>query len=68
MIVKTKNYRLEKNIYVRTAFVAVLKQQWWVSLIVVAIALGYVWIASWWWFFAALFGAGLYLAFWWIQF
>ena len=68
MIVKTKNYRLEKNIYIRTAFVSILKQQWWVSLIVVAICLGYIWIASWWWFFAAVFGAGLYLLFWWIQF
>lgn len=68
MIVKTKNYRLEKNIYIRTAFVSILKQQWWVSLIVVAICLGYVWIASWWWFFAAIFGTGLYLLFWWIQF
>ncbi|HLZ16420.1 MAG TPA: YcxB family protein [Cyclobacteriaceae bacterium] len=68
MIVKTKNYRLEKNIYIRTAFVSILKQQWWVSLIVVAICLGYVWMASWWWFFAAIFGTGLYLLFWWIQF
>jgi hypothetical protein len=68
MLVKTKNYRLEKKIYVRTAFVNVLKQQWWVSLIVVAICLGYLWIASWWWFFAAIFGAALFLLFWWIQF
>ncbi|MBS1950582.1 MAG: hypothetical protein OJF59_000771 [Cytophagales bacterium] len=68
MIVKTKNYRLEKKIYIRTAFTNILKQQWWVSLIVVAIGLGYLWIASWWWFFAALLGASLYLLFWWVQF
>ncbi len=68
MLVKTKNYRLEKNVYIRLAFVNILKQQWWASLIVVAIALGYLWIASWWWFFAALLGAGLFLLFWYIQF
>jgi len=68
MIVKTKNYRLEKNIYIRTAFISILKQQWWVSLIVTAICAGYLFVPSWWWFFAAFFGAGLFLLFWWIQF
>lgn len=68
MIVKTKNYRLEKNIYVRTAFKAVLRQQWWVGLIVLAVAAGYFWIPSFWWIFAAILGASLYLLFWWIQF
>jgi len=68
MIVKTKNYRLEKKVYIRIAFVTVLKQQWWVSLIVLGICLGYLWIASWWWFFGAFFGASLFLLFWWIQF
>jgi len=68
MIVKTKNYRLEKNIYIRTAFINILKKQWWVGLIVVAICLGYLWIPTLWWFFAAFFGAGMFLLFWWIQF
>ena len=68
MIVKTRNYRLEKKDYIRMALRNVLKEQWWVSLIVVAICLGYVWIASFWWFVAALVGGGLYLLFWWIQF
>jgi hypothetical protein len=68
MIVKTKNYRLEKNIYIRTAFSNILKQQWWVGLIVVGICVGYLWIPTWWWFFAAFFGAGMFLLFWWIQF
>ena len=68
MIVKTKNCRLEKNIYIRLAFKSILKQQWWAGLIVLAICLGYFWIASWWWFFAAFFGASLFLLFWWIQF
>lgn len=68
MIVKTKNYRLEKNIYIRTAFLNILKKQWWVALIAIAICLGYLWIPTWWWFFGAAFGAGLFLLFWWIQF
>ncbi len=68
MIVKTRNYRLEKKDYIKMALKAILKQQWWVSLIVVAICLGYFWIASIWWFIGALLGAGLYLLFWWIQF
>lgn len=68
MIVKTRNYRLEKKDYIKMALKAILLQQWWVGFIVVAIALCYLWIPSWWWFFGAFMGAGLYLLFWWIQF
>jgi hypothetical protein len=68
MIVKTKNYRLEKKDYIRFALGGVLRQQWWVSLIVLAIAAGYFWIPSIWWFIGAVLGGGLYLLFWWIQF
>jgi hypothetical protein len=68
MIVKTKNYRLEKNQYIKLAMRSILKQQWWVSLIVLAICLGFVWIQSIWWFVAAILGGGLYLLFWYIQF
>jgi YcxB-like protein len=68
MIIKTKNYRLEKSDYRKMALLNILKQQWWVSLIVLAICLGFIWVHSIWWFVAALLGAGLYLLFWWIQF
>lgn len=68
MIVKTRNYRLEKKDYIKMALKAILQQQWWVSLIVLAICLGYLWISSVWWFIGAGIGAGLYLLFWWIQF
>ncbi|MBX2941048.1 MAG: YcxB family protein [Cyclobacteriaceae bacterium] len=68
MIVKTKNYRLEKKSYIKLAMRNILKQQWWVGLIVIAICLGYVWIPSIWWFIGAFIGVGLYLLFWWIQF
>jgi len=68
MIVKTRNYRLEKKDYIRMAMRNILKQQWWVGLIVLAICLCYLWIPSFWWFIGAVLGAGLYLLFWWIQF
>jgi len=68
MIIKTRNYRLEKKDYRRMALQNILKEQWWVSLIVLAICLGSLWIPSFWWFAAAATGAGLYLLFWWIQF
>lgn len=68
MIVKTRNYRLEKKDYRRFALRNILKQQWWVSLIVLAICLCYFLVPSIWWFIGAVTGAGLYLLFWWIQF
>lgn len=69
MIVKTKNYKLEKKTYIRIALSAVLKQQGWMALVgALVISLGYLWIASVWWFIVAIFGLGLYLLFWWIQF
>lgn len=46
----------------------VLKEQWWVILIALAICLGYFWIASIWWFIGALIAYGLYVLFWTIQF
>lgn len=68
MLVKTKNYRMEKSDYIRMAFKNVLRQQWWVGLIVVAICIPYIWVPSIWWFIGAVAGAGLYLLFWWLQF
>ena len=68
MIVKTRNYKLDKKEYRKLALINILKKQWWVSLIVLAICLGFIWIQSIWWFVFALLGAGLYLLFWWIQF
>lgn len=68
MKVTTRNYRMEKKEYIRLAFRNVLRQQWWVGLIVIAICLGFIWIQSFWWFVAAALGAGGYLLFWWLQF
>ena len=69
MIVKTKNYKLEKKIYINLALKSVLKQQGWIAgVAALVICLGYVWIPSIWWFIGAFIGLGLYLLFWWVQF
>lgn len=69
MNVKTKNYRLEKKIYINLAFKRVMKQQGWIAaLAAFAICLGYIWIPSIWWFIGAFIGVLLYLLFWYIQF
>jgi len=69
MIVKTKNYKLEKKTYVKIAFRNIVKQQGWIAgLVALAICLCYLWIPSIWWFIGAAIGVGLFLLFWWIQF
>ncbi|MFD2035871.1 YcxB family protein [Belliella marina] len=68
MIVKTKKYKLESGTYIKMGLVNVLKEQWWVILIAIAIACGYFWIASWWWISMAILAYVLYLLFWVIQF
>jgi hypothetical protein len=69
MIVKTKNYRLEKKTYINLAFKSTIMQQGWIAAVVaVAICLLYFWIPSFWWFVTAVAGLGLYLLFWYIQF
>ena len=69
MIVRTKNYKLDKKIYRNIAFKNIIKQQGWIAgLAAFVICLGFLWIASIWWFIGAAIGLGLYLLFWWIQF
>ena len=69
MIVKTKNFKLEKKTYINIAFKSILKQQGWIAAVAaIAICLLYFWIPSIWWFIAAVIGIGLYLLFWYIQF
>ena len=68
MIVKTKKYALNKKDYIRAGMRNVLRQQWWVFLIVLAISsLTFVIPSNWWWI-GALIAFVLYLLFWVIQF
>ncbi|MEM8894660.1 MAG: YcxB family protein [Bacteroidota bacterium] len=68
MIVKTKKYQLPTGTYMKLGFKNILKQQWWVSLIFLAICAGYFWIPSLWWPGSAVIALVLYLLFWLIQF
>lgn len=69
MIVKTKNYKLEKNTYVKIAFRNIIKQQGWIAgLAALALCACYFLVPSIWWFIGAAIGVGLFLLFWWIQF
>jgi hypothetical protein len=71
MIVKTKNYKLEKKIYIQLALKSVLKKQGWIAaLAAFVLCLGYAipGAQTIWWFIGAVVGLGLYLLFWWIQF
>src|SRR5688572_17808279 len=69
MIVKTKNYRLEKKTYISLAFKQIMMQQGWIAAVAAfVICLGYIWVPSIWWFIGAFVGILLYLLFWYIQF
>lgn len=71
MIAKTKNYKLEKKIYIKLALQAVLKKQGWIAAAAAfLLCMGYMipGAQTIWWFIAAFVGLGLYILFWWIQF
>jgi len=68
MIIKTKKYQLPTGTYIKMGLVNIIKEQWWVILIALAICLGFFWIASVWWFIGAIIAYGLYILFWAIQF
>ncbi len=68
MLVKTRNYRLEKNQYIKMALSNVLKRQWWAGLIALGICLLYFVIPSIWWIIGGVLAYGLYVLFWLIQF
>ena len=68
MIVKTRKYKHETGKYIKIALVGVLRQQWWVGLIVLGIMSGSLIIWSHWWITGALIALALYILFWIIQF
>ncbi len=71
MIVRTKNYKLEKKTYIQLALRSVLKRQGWIAaLVAFLLCLGYAipGAQTVWWFISAFIGLGLYILFWWIQF
>ena len=68
MIVKTRKYKLETGTYIKLAMKNILREQWWVFLIAIAIMCGYFIIPSIWWIIGALIALLLYILFWLIQF
>lgn len=68
MIVKTKKYKLETKTYIGLAMKNILREQWWVVLIALAIMAMYFIIPSIWWIIGALIALVLYILFWLIQF
>ncbi len=68
MIVKTRKYQLGTGKYIKLAMLNILRQQWWVFLIAIAIACMTFIIPSNWWWIGALIALVLYWLFWLIQF
>lgn len=68
MIVKTKKYKLPTSTYVQLGLKNILREQWWVFLIALAIMSGTFFIRTIWFVLAANIGLLLYFLFWTIQF
>lgn len=68
MLVKTRKYKLESGTYIKLGLINVLRQQWWVFLIVVALCCGYFIVPNMWWFIGTGIALVLYFLFWLIQF
>lgn len=68
MIVKTRKFQLGTGKYIKHGMINIVRQQWWVFLIAVAIASMTFIIPSNWWWIGALTALILYWLFWLIQF
>lgn len=68
MLVKTKKYKLDNSTYIKTGLQNIIKEQWWVGLIVIALCCGYFLAPSIWWFIGTGIALLLYFLFWVIQF
>ena len=68
MIVKTKKYQLGTRKYIKQGMLNILRSQWWVILIALAIAAMTFIIPSYWWWIGSLIAFVLYGLFWLIQF
>jgi hypothetical protein len=68
MIVKTKKYQLTSGTYIKIGMQNILREQWWVLLIPVAISCMMFLIPSHWWWIGSLTALILYGLFWLIQF
>lgn len=68
MIVKTKKYKIPTNTFIKLGLKGILKEQWWIWLIFLALcAMTFVFPSNWWWI-GALIALVIYWLFWLIQF
>lgn len=68
MIIKTKKYKLENKTFIRIGMLNIIKEQWWVALIYLALNAGTFLAPSWWWFIGSTIALLIYVLFWLIQF
>jgi hypothetical protein len=68
MIVKTKKYQLTTNTYMQLGLRNIIREQWWVFLIALAIVSGTFFVKTIWFMLGASIGLLLYFLFWVIQF
>lgn len=68
MIIKTKKYKLPTSTYVQLGLKNIIREQWWVFLIALAIMSGTFFIRTIWFVLAANIGLLFYFLFWVIQF
>ena len=68
MIVKTKKYKIPTNTFIKLGLKGILKEQWWIWIIFIALcAMTFVIPSNWWWI-GALIALVIYWLFWLIQF
>jgi hypothetical protein len=68
MIVKTKKYKLTTNTYIQLGLKNIVREQWWVFLIALALMSGTFFVKTIWFVVGANIGLLLYFLFWVIQF
>ena len=68
MIIKTKKYKLDTNTYIQLGLNNIMREQWWVFLIALAIMSGSFFFKTFWFVLGANIGLLLYFLFWIIQF
>ncbi|XWN34776.1 MAG: YcxB family protein [Roseivirga sp.] len=68
MIVKTKKYKLDTNTYIQLGLNNIIREQWWVFLIALAVMSGTFFFKTIWWVVGANLALLLYFLFWIIQF
>jgi len=68
MIIKTKKHKLDTHTYIQLGLNNIVREQWWVFLIALAIMSGTFWIKTLWLILGTNIALALYFLFWIVQF